>query len=572
MRDRMPKNTGLFVLLDGFFALVRVWTRRKWLAMPVFAAPFLGMVSLALFLPNIYRSSAVVLVERQQVPEEFVKPTVTGGLDTRLQMISQEILSRSRLEALISRFDLYPDWRKTVPAEAVVERLRRDIELQLKGVETRVRGSATVAFTISYRGGDPKTVALIANTLAAHYIEENTLARERQAAGTAEFLRRQLEKTKERLDDQEQRVSEFKKRYMGETPQNLAGNLTILERLNTDLRLNADNQARAMQRAAVLETQLGLAMQLGDAELRRTLGESRGASDSAPSAGGDSRESSDALPGRLEKLRRELAELRTRFRDRYPDIVAKKADIATLERQLAETTTAAPVPKGAAPAAEPKPRQTSLAADAAPRDPNVLRLRQALIEAEGELKTLKDEEKRLRLTVATYQGRVENAPRRELEFQELSRDHESTKDLYRTLLKRYEEAQLAESLEQRQKGEQFRILEAAIPSKEPAAPKRLKLILLALVLSLGLTAGVVMLAEYADTSVHSLDELRALVSHPILASIPRIVTDTEASRMRWQLRLRIAGALVSLALIVTGSYFMARGNETVVSLLMLGSS
>jgi uncharacterized protein involved in exopolysaccharide biosynthesis len=172
----------------GLDALPAIWSRRKWLAILAFAAPVSAAVSVVTFMPNIYRSTATVLVERQQVPEAFVKSTVTSALETRIQTISQEILSRSRLEALIHRFDLYLVLRSRVPFEQVIERMRKDIKLELRSVEARGQREATVAFAVSYQGSDPGTVSVVANTLASFYVEENLKARERQATGTAEFL------------------------------------------------------------------------------------------------------------------------------------------------------------------------------------------------------------------------------------------------------------------------------------------------------------------------------------------------------------------------------------------------
>ena len=235
----------------GLGKLWAVWNRRKWLAIPVFLFPLTAAVSLVMSMPNVYKSTALVLVDRQQVPEEFVRPTVTSALETRLQTISQEILSRARLDSLINRFSLYPDLRERVPAEEVIERMRRDIGLELKSAETRGLKS-TIAFTISYRGSDPRKVALVTNTLASFYIEENLKVREKQATGTADFMKIQLAEVKRRLDDQERRVSEFKKLHTGELPQELEINLATLQRLNAQLRLNNDNMSRAMaQRDAV---------------------------------------------------------------------------------------------------------------------------------------------------------------------------------------------------------------------------------------------------------------------------------------------------------------------------------
>src|SRR2546426_1280166 len=532
MAEETAKGAGL----DGPLA---IWSRRKWLAILGFVFPMSAAASLLAFLPNIYRSTATVLVDRQQVPETFVQPTVTSALETRLHTISQEILSRSRLEAMINRFGLYADLRKRIPSEEVIERMRKDIQLELKGVEVKGARQATVAFTISYQGSEPATVSLVANTLASFYIEENLKARERQATGTAEFLKVQLGDTKKRLDEQEQRVSAFKRRHMGELPQQMETNLTTLERLHAQLRLNADNQTRAAERRPALSSQL--------AEAESLL--------SSPGMPGGPAAPPESPELRLTRLKEELTRLRTQFSEKYPDVVLLAAEVTALERELADAKSRD--------AAEEKPA----APKAAPVTPYVLRLKEALSEVEAEARILKGEDKRLREGIAAYQARVENVPRREQEFKELSRDYEGTRELYQSLSKRFEEAQLAESMEKRQKGEQFRVLDPAVPKPAPAAPNRVQLLVMALVGSIGLAAGAVALAEKADTSFHTLDELRAFSAVPVLVSIPRIVTETDRRRRQWHLRLAASAAVVGLVVIVSSAYFAAHENEYLVSLL-----
>jgi protein tyrosine kinase modulator len=538
-----PKESGLGMLLT-------IWGRRKWLAILTFAAPACAAISGILFLPNVYRSTATVLVDRQQVPEAFVRPTVTSALETRLQTISQEILSRSRLEALIKRFDLYADLRQRVPLEEVIEHLRGDIRLVLKSAD--VRGNereATIAFTISYQGNDPSTVSAVTNTLAGFYIEENLKARERQAVGTAEFLKVQLAETKNRLDVQEQRVSAFKRRYLGELPQQMEPNLATLERLHAQLRQNADSQMRAAERKQTLSSQL--------AEAEALLASANAGSTGLAASGLP--ESRDAA--RLAQMKRELASLRTQFSERYPDVIRLAGEVAALESELAEANSREPQAeeKSASPqAAKPSPAAT----------PYVLRLKEALGDVQADLKVLKSEEARLRDGTAAYQGRVESAPKREQEFIELSRDYESTRELYQTLMKRHGEAQLAESMEQRQKGEQFRVIEPALPNPQPAAPSRVRLLVMAVALSLGLAVGAVVLAEHLDTSFHSVDDLRAFSPVPVLVSIPRIVTTLDLRRVRWRLRLGVGVALIGLVMIVGITYVVAHGNEQLVALLL----
>jgi len=533
----------------GLDFVLAMWSRRKWLAIAGFCVPLTAAASVIMCLPNVYRSTATVVVERQQIPETFVRSTVTSALETRLHTISQDILSRSRLEELIDRFGLYADLRTRVPFEEVVGRMRSDIKLDLKSVEARGQREATVAFTISYQGSDPGTVAIIANTLASFYIEGNLKTRERQATSTADFLKVQLGDTKRRLDAQEQRVSEFKRRHLGELPQQMETNLGTLDRLHAQLRVNSDNQMRASERRQSLSSQL--------AEAEAVLS----ASPSAPTVLGMPAAQPESRQTRLTRLKEELTRLRTQFSEKYPDVMRLTAEIAAVELE----------PQDTKPADEkrddkrddkPAPSQHALLLT-----PYVLRLKEALAEVETDLKVLKSEETRLRDGIAGYQARVENVPRREQEFRELSRDYDSTRELYQSLLKRSEEALLAESMEQRQKGEQFRVVDPALPNFDAAAPNRLRLLAMTLAASVGLGVALVVGAEQLDSSFHVVDDLRTFSTVPVVVSIPLIVTRADLRKRRWHTRLGLCAGIVLLVVIVGIGYFAAHGNERLVSLL-----
>ena len=521
---------------SGLETLLEVWSRRKWLAVSAFLCPFVATISLAMSLPDLYRSTATLLVERPQVSESFVKSSVTSELETRLQTISQEILSRTRLQELITRFDLYQDLRKRATAEEILDRMRRDIRMDLKGAETMTGREATVAFALSYRGLDPQTVAAVANTLATAFVEENLKIRARQATGTADFLRAQLAEMKNKLDQEEQRLGDFKERHIGELPEQLEANLATMQRVNTELRLNKENQMRAFER---LERE----------RLTRQLVEGRSsAADADALVHGNGAE---AVAARLSRLNQELTELRTRFSEKYPDVVRVKAEITALERQLADMK-----------------RDESSAETPA----SSLRPRKARSEAERELDGLKDEEKTLRQTIAMYQRRVESAPHREQEYQELSRDYKTLKELYNALLQRYQDAQVSESMEEGQKGDQFRILDPALPSERPAAPNRSRLIVVGLILSLGLAGATVGLIEHRDTSFHKVEELRAFTKVPVLARIPRITTRPETARQRRQFYVGTAAVLIGLVVIAGTSSYVGYENAQLVRLLELRPS
>jgi protein tyrosine kinase modulator len=533
--------------------LVAVWRRRKWLAILSFAAVFSTAATTTAVLPAIYQSAATVLVVGQQVPVDFVRTTVTGTLDSRLQTISQEILSRSRLEQLIDSFNLYPNVRQQVPVDALVERMRRDIDVKQSGFD---RTGGTVAFTIKYQGRDPETVARVANTLASYYIEENMKVRERQATGTADFLRVQLADVKAKLEKQERSVSEFKRRYLGELPAQLDANLATLERLNTQFRLNGEKQMRAREQRQEMAKMAETLANLKPPPVRATTTARSAASGPAPSQ-------ANPILARLARLKQELADLRTRFSDRYPDVVQKREEIAALEHELAEMKKLEPPPPPAESVAA-KPKEEPVPAG---RSPEVAQLDLAMDQMDTESKSLKEEEAQLRAAMGAYQAKVDNTPRRDLEFHELSRDYDSTRELYRTLLKRYEEAQLSENLEQRQKGEQFRILEHAVTPTSPSAPNRSRLLIMGLAGAAGLAVGLVLLAEQLDSSFHSIDELRAATSFPVLASIPKIVTEADVRSKWWRIPLATVAAVCGLVLIVGASYYVAVGNEQLLRLL-----
>jgi polysaccharide chain length determinant protein (PEP-CTERM system associated) len=509
---------------QNFDPALDVWSRRKWPALLVFAAVAGGAASLALSLPNLYRAAATVLVERQQVSEAFVRPSVTAELETRLQTIREDVMSRSRLSELITRFDLYPELHQKAPSEALVARMRRDIDLELKGVDSMMSGrTSTIAFTISYGGNDPGTVAKVANALADMYVRENTRIREGQATRTAQFMKAELAEVKKELDVSDRRANDFRMSHLGELPQQVETNLASLERLNTQLRLNGENQIRALDRRERIERQ-----------------RADGAAMPSPAASSPDAE-------RLARLRQQLDDLRSRFTEAYPDVVRVRADVDALTRQMAlhpETD------RHAAASSELVPRLTESIAD-----------------VDTELRALKDEERVLRQTIAGYEQRVENVPKRQQEFQEISRDYETTKERYDSLLKRYEEAQLAERLEQGQSVEQFRILDPALPPRDPIAPNRPRLLVFGLLLAFGLAIGVVMAVEKLDTAFHRVEDLRAFVNAPMLGRVPFIASAAETRRNRRRAALATVSAIVAVLLIVAGSRYVALGNEQIVRLM-----
>jgi polysaccharide biosynthesis transport protein len=504
-------------------ALSAVWARRKLLALVVFAVMLAAAVTVALALPGVYRSTATVLVTRQEMPGPTSRAAIAGELEARLNTISEELLSRVRLTDLMNRFDLYPALRGGGDDERAVERMKRDVKLELKGLDTQTAGRATtIAFAVSYLGREPATVARVTNELASSYVTENLKLRERQAADAVEDVKRQVADAQARLAEQEKRINEFKRRNIGQLPEQVAANLAMLERLNAQLALNNHNQIRAMERRAMFDRRPG------DAGL--------------PVAASPE----EAMALRLGQLKQDLAKLRRTYSEKYPDVIALRTDIAETERALTEM--------GAAGRARPAGASTAAPA-------GVTR------EVDTEIAALKTEEQQLRRAIASYQGRVEIAPEREAEIGELSRDHRATKEVYDLALKRYADALAAEDRERHRAGEEFRILEQAVPGREPVIPNRLKLLLVGLMVSIAAAGVAVVLAEQVDTSFHGLDDLRSFTKLPVLANIPTITTRGDRQRRRWRLRLATSAVVVGILVVVGIAYLGAHGNDLLVSLL-----
>jgi uncharacterized protein involved in exopolysaccharide biosynthesis len=307
--------------------LVRaLWRRRLWFAVPAVLGLIAGIVAMDLA-PPVYRASTLVLVEPQKVPHDYVKSTVTTGLDDRLDTIQQQILNRTNLERIIEEIGLYPELRRERPMEEVVARVRDKLWINVHGN----------AFRVYFEGVlPPEKVALTANRVAELFIEQNLKLREKQAQGTSVFLENELDATQQRLEEQEARIATFKRAYMGQLPEQKDTILRSIEQLQTKLQLNVDAVDKA--------------------EMRKILLRGRMADLSYSSSPGPGRlgPAAPARPSRLQEAREELAAARTRYTDRHPDVIRLEAEIArleVLERERAErieVSEAAPIPETAA--------------------------------------------------------------------------------------------------------------------------------------------------------------------------------------------------------------------------------
>ena len=439
---------------------------------------FTAAILWAALAPRMYQASTLVLVTPQRVPAELVRPTVTASIIERLNSISQEIMSRTRLEQIIDELKLYQGELKQMKREEVVELMRKNIKVELPKRTAETAGY----FTISYTGNDPKIVTLVANKLSSLFIEENLKLREQQAVGTTEFLTTELQATKEKLEVQGQTLAEYKRRNMGSLPEQRDTNIKMLEQIQSQSQRN-DESIRALE-----DRKLLIMKQMSDMENPPAV--TTGPDGVQPKKGTMSYEA------QLEELNKQLADLQSRYTEKHPDIVRTKKRIADLGKSK-ETTTVK-------------------------NDPRYRELKAALAETDRQILRFRQEGAKINAQIGQYRGRVEGATQREQEMASMLQEYNNTRLQYDTLIKKSEEAQQAENLERRQKGEQFRVIDPARMPEKPVQPDIPKVLLIGLFAGLGCGLGGIFIREQLDRSFHDPEDAEVTLGLKVLANIPRI--------------------------------------------------
>jgi len=486
--------------------------RRIWYIVIPFTVILAAAILYAFSLPKVYRATTLVLVTPQKVPESFVRPTVTSRIEDRLQSISQEIMSRTRLERVIAEFKLYSGEAKSLSQEEIVESMRKNIQVEIKGKEG--------FFTISYIGQDPRMVAMVTNKLASLFIEENLKLREQQAQGTSDFLSVELNAMRMKLEAQEATITDFKRQHISELPEQRDANLKILEQLQLQSQKVNDNLKAAQDRKVIIQKQLS------DMKIQMALGRPSGNPENPKEEGTATTTESDlsqlSLPtqrglsyyeAQLIQARNHLTALKSKYTGKHPDIQNAEKYVADLEEKVEKMK------------AEDMGENTKVR-EMAISSPTVVAsfkaMENQLIATELEMRRLQEEDSKIKARIAGFQTRIENTPIRELAMANLARDYQNTKESYHTLLKKSQEAQQAENLERRQKGEQFKVIDPARIPEKPMQAKVFKILLFGLLAGMGSGLGMAFVREQMDRSFRDAEDLEATMEFKVLANIPKI--------------------------------------------------
>ena len=509
---------------------LEIGLRRKWYIIIPLVLCAVASYGVYKYLPKVYKATTVILVQPQRVPESYVRTTITDSVVSRLNTISQEILSRTRLEKVIQEYNLFSEIRNNVPMEEIVEAMRKAIEVK---VQTNPQNDRTQnSFSISFEGKDAKTVMMVTNKLASLFIEENLKVRESQAEGTSEFLTKELQAMEQRLKEKEYNIRNFKERSMGQLPQQLDANLRILERLQQQHQTTSENMRAAEDRTVLQQSQI---QQLRERQSQREASLASLSGQRSLTQREDIRldqTPEDPLIIQLNNLKRELASAQSKYKETHPDMIDLKRKIANLEPKVKELLEKQEAQR----AGRIRSRQNGITEENLPPptpDPNTERLltqyteqyNSALLEA----KRAKEEVKNLKEQIALYQRRIEDTPKREQELTLLSRDYDLLITNYQSLLDKKIQAQMAQNLERKQQGEQFKILDPARLPEKPFKPDRNRILLMGTLIGLAMGLGLAWFRESMDRSFYEVSDLETFLGLPVLAAIPNLKEEKKAA-------------------------------------------
>jgi polysaccharide chain length determinant protein (PEP-CTERM system associated) len=495
---------------------------------------FLGWLAVwgaSWILPARYKSGTLILVEQPTMPKNYVTPNINDDLQERLQSITQQILSRTRLLHIIEQLSLYASEHAQLSPDDKVERMRKDIDIELvRDAQERV-----TAFNVYYSSPVPRIAQQVTSELTSLFINENLEVRQQQSQDTTKFLEGQLETARQNLEAQEAKIREFKGQHVSELPSQLASNLQILGGLQSQLQAEEDALNTAKQQHVYLDTLLNQYRTVQDSP--RTAG--------APTVG------LPAIDQELDKLKADLADLSSHYTERHPDVRKLKQQIAKTEK-MKEALLADLKDKTNNPT---QPNDALVARDAAAvgQASPLVQLQGQLQANQIEIKNREETVAELKAQVDGYQARLNQEPVREQQLADLTRGYDQSKANYDELLKKKNESAMATSMELLQQGERFRIVDSPSLPLKPESPNRLKFCGIGLAVGLALGVGVAAAFEKMDDRLYNEKELKDLLPMPVISEIPEILNALDERNNQRRLWLGWGLATMVLATVLAGS-------------------
>lgn len=466
--------------------------------------PFLVVVvisaGVAVILPSIYKSSSTILIEQREIPAEYVMSSMTTYAEQRIQSINQRVLTSSRLLELINQFDLYPDLKQKKTIDEIIAKMREDVVLEPVNVEIADRKSgrtatATIAFTLSYEGENPQKVQRVTSTITSLFLKEDLKVRKHQASSTSEFLEAEKDKVQVRLAEYENKLARFKQENVHSLPEVFQVNMQSLDNLQRNIERTKENIRSLKEKKSELQEQLANTPEnLEDTRLPNPIKED------------DER--------RLEALKMELINLKTKFSDLYPDVKKLKTEIEELSVKVEQTK---------------KQKEEEKIEDLV-KNPAYVTLSSNLAGIKSDIASVKNNLKDLLREEEVYKKRIAATPGVEEKYNALVSERNNFNVKLMDLQAKMMEAQVAEELESKQKGERFTLVESARLPEKPYKPNRLAIVLIGIVLGIGAGVGLAAIAEFSDSSFRDSESLYRATGFPVLTEVPNIITRQDKTR------------------------------------------
>lgn len=489
------EESGRVLTLDDYLVILR--RRMWWIIIPAMLGPVIAY-GVSLKLPSRYTSQTLVLVEQPKVPDSFVKPVVTEVLDERLATMQEQILSRTRLQPIIERFGLFGEGT----------RLSVDDKLELMRKATKVTplrsdyGPGLKGFYISFTNSDPRVAQQVCRELTSMFMQENLKVREQRSQGTTEFLLSQLNDAKQKLDEQDGKLADFKRKYIGQLPGEDQANFNMLASLNTQLEAATQAISQLQQSKTYTEALLS-------AQLQAWMNMQNGAGASA---------NPETLDQQLSKDQWQLSDLLSKYTDTHPDVVRLKKDIEKLKAKIQEQGT--------------QPKVVATEQKSGPEPAQIQQLRAQLKGIDQAMADKQRSQARIQQQIQNYQARIQLSPAIEAQYKALTRDHESALNFYNELLGKRNQSEMATDLERRQEGEQFRVLDAPNLPEKPTFPNRPMFAAGGLGGGLALGIGLVLLLELLNKSFRHERDVLFYLQLPTLTIVPDLETDSPKSKSK----------------------------------------
>lgn len=550
---------------------LQIFKRRK-RTMRMAAAITLGIAVLAaLFWPPTYRSSATILIEEQEIPQELVRSTITGFANQQIKIISQRIFTLTNIMQIVEKYSLWDeDELKRMPRTEVMKEFQKKMNLEVISAEVMDprfgrATEATIAFTLSFDHKNPSIAQKVANELVNLYMNENLKSRTEKSATTASFLRNEAEALNKQINDLQEKLSQFKQANEGALPELAQYNLSVVERSDAEL-----NDARA--RLSELQKRR-LELQANMAQI-------------SPYAATELPTGERALSNqdRLKALQSEFRNKSALYSADHPDVIRLQREVKHLEEalgggssnkdyakqlkieqdklsELRQTYTAdhpeALKQQRVVESLQSSRKTSAVAEDFQADNPAYVLLQTQLRGAESDIATLTARISELQAKINKFETYMSQAPNVEKSYAELTLQLQTSTQKYQEIKAKQMEAELSQNLETERKGERYALVEPPILPDEPQSPNRIAILLIGIVLSGLIAAGSAAVAELLEDSVRGEAELTSLIAAP-LGSIPYLMLAEEEKQGNKNTKWILLGILASIVFALTVFHFAVK--------------